>query len=174
MAENNEGKKPVYKKWWFWVIIVVVLACLSNPSAFKEGVQDGYEKGLNDNTTSTNSAETYTIVGEEIGEYGKKVVLNANTDMPAEKYLYKLPAGTYIVTTSFEKLANFYIVKDETTTEEGNNEYPEILDYVSEAYMLTNGENDFNGKASKSVEITLGEDESIQVIGTPTLVFSKK
>ena len=174
MIEKNEEKKPIYKKWWFWVIIVIVLACLSNPSAFKEGAQDGYKKGLNDNATLTNDAEIYTIVGEEIGEYGKKVILNANTDMPAEKYLYKLPAGTYVVTTNFEKLANFYIVKDEITTEEGNTEYPEVLNYVSEAYMLTNGDNDFNGKASKSVEITLGEDESIQVVGTQTIIFQKK
>lgn len=129
----------------------------------------------NDNSSnSSKQAVTYTITGETLGEYGKEVTLNQNSDMPTKKYLYKLPAGTYKATTSFNKMANFFIVKDETITVSNNTEYPEELNYVGEAYLLTAGDNDFNGHAKKEVTITLGEDESVQVVGTNTFVFEKQ
>lgn len=81
--------------------------------------------------------------------------------MPVEKRLYKLPAGKYRVTTTNEKLSSFYIVKDETGIEEGNTEYPETLVYVSEGYLLTCGDNNYNGTAQKEVTIEIASDESI-------------
>lgn len=174
--ESNEEKKPIYKKWWFWLIIVVVVIGMfgNTNDTINTTNTTNITNEITNEVIENTEKEVYTIKGEEIGEYGREVVLNANTDMPVTKYLYKLPAGTYIVTTDFEKMVSFYIVKDKTTTEEDNTEYPEVLDYVSEAYMLTNGDNDFNGHASKSVEITLGEDESISLVGTNTLILEKK
>ncbi|MDO4863166.1 MAG: hypothetical protein Q4A05_03250 [Ruminococcus sp.] len=112
---------------------------------------------------STSSEEkSIVITSGVLGEYGRVTVLNKDTDMPAEKYLYKLPAGNYTVTTTYQKLAAFYVVKDEIAMT-GSSEYPEELQYVSEGYMLTAGENDFNGTAKKIVEISLAEDESISI-----------
>ena len=72
---------------------------------------------VTDNKSAVNNP-TYTLTGETLGEYGREVVLNAETDMPVSKYLYKLPAGTYTVTTE-EKYAAFSVVKDEIGMEEG-------------------------------------------------------
>ena len=143
--------KKIYEKWYFWAIIIVIWIPL-----FLFFTQ----------------TKTYTLTGEQLGEYGREVILNKDTDMPVTKYLYKLPSGTYKVTTNNEKVSSFYIVKDELGTEES--EYPEILQYVSDAYMLTTGFNDLNGRAQKEVEITLNEDESIQIIGTDTIILEKK
>lgn len=120
----------------------------------------------------TKESVIYTITGEIEGEYGKKVVLNKNSDMPATKYLYKLPAGTYKVTTTFKKMVNFFIVKDQIKTTPGN-EYPEEIDVVGSGYMLTAGDDDFNGHAKKEVNITLKEDESIQIVGNNKFFFEK-
>ena len=120
------------------------------------------------------STEKYVLVGEELGEYGRKVILNENTYMPVEKYLYKLPAGTYTVTTTKEKVSCFSVVKDEIGIEEGNTDYPETLQYVGQQYLLTAGNDDFNGTVSKSVVVTLEEDESFQLVGTDVFVFEKE
>ena len=114
----------------------------------------------------------YTLTGKELGEYGKKVTLNANSDSPTDKYLYKIPAGTYKVTTTWEKVTNLWIVKDEVV-KTGDAPYEEELSYVGEAYWMTNGTNDLNGKAKKEVEITLKEDESILILDTETFIFEK-
>lgn len=130
-----------------------------------------------DNASTTDNKTkgtiTYTIIGELEGEYGKKVVLNKNSNMPVTKYLYKLPAGTYRVTTSFKKMASFFIVKDQIKTTLGN-EYPEELDVVGTGYLLTAGDYDFNGSAKKEVDITLKEDESIQIVGNNKFFFEKR
>ena len=130
-----------------------------------------------DNASTTDNKTkgtiTYTIIGELEGEYGKKVVLNKNSNMPVTKYLYKLPAGTYKVTTSFKKMASFFIVKDQIKTTPGN-EYPEEIDIVGTGYLLTAGDDDFNGRAKKEVDITLKEDESIQVVGNNKFFFEKR
>lgn len=128
----------------------------------------------NTDNVSDSKNEVYQIEGETLGEYGKKITLNANSDMPVDKYLYKLPEGTYKVTTTYEKVLNFYIVKDEILTDPNGGEYPESLDYVqNDAFVLTAGENDFNGYAKKEIEITLESDESIQLVGTGTLILEK-
>ena len=121
----------------------------------------------------TKGTITYTIVGDLEGEYGKKVVLNKNSDMPVTKYLYKLPAVTYKVTTSFNKMASFFIVKDQIKTTPGN-KYPEEIDAVGTGYLLTAGDDNFNGRAKKEVDITLKEDESIQVVGNNKFFFEKR
>ncbi len=165
---NNVLNKQLLKKWWFWVIVVVVLGLI------------GLATGSDDtNTTTGNTVNTstqaikYTIIGETLGKYGKEVTLNQNSDMPVKKYLYKLPAGTYKATTTFDKMASFFIVKDEIGLETNNNDYPETLNYVGEAHLLTAGDNDFNGKAKKEVTVTLGEDESISVVSTNQFTFEK-
>lgn len=103
----------------------------------------------------------YELSGATLGEYGTVVVLNKDTDMPVEKNLYKLPAGKYKVTTTNSKLTSFFIVKDEVGIEEGNDDYPETLQYVGEEYDLTAGTNDFGGRAKKEVTIEIASDESI-------------
>jgi len=148
----KEKLKILSKKWWFWVIVILLVI------------------GMFGGTESEDSQIKYTLTGEQLGEYGKKVVLNENSDMPVTKYLYKLPEGTYNVTTTFEKVASFYIVKDETINT-GVGEYPEELNYVGEVYLLTNGN---NNNAKKNVEISVKSDESILIVGTNTFTFEKK
>ena len=108
-------------------------------------------------------AKVYELSGADLGEYGTAVVLNESTDMPVEKRLYKLPAGKYKVTTTNKKVSSFFIVKDKVGVEDGNDEYPETLVYVSEGYLLTAGDNDLNGHAQKEVTIEIASDESISL-----------
>lgn len=107
------------------------------------------------------AAKVYKLDGANLGDYGTTVILNEDTDMPVEKHLYKLPAGKYKATTTNDKLTTFWIVKDETTIEEGNDAYPEVLQYVGEEQDLTAGNNDFGGRAKKEVTVTIADDESI-------------
>lgn len=163
-----EKLKELSKKWWFWVIVVVLVFGII-------GMGSGETSNTNENDTNKNETKQtvkYELTGEELGEYGKEVILNKDTDMPAKKYLYKLPAGKYKATTTFEKMAAFWIVKDEVV-KTGTEAYPEELDYVSEQYSLTAGDNDFNGMAKKEVEFTLNDDESILLIGTNKFIFEK-
>jgi hypothetical protein len=121
---------------------------------------------------STSTAETITLVGEELGEYGREVVLNAKSDMPVSKFLYKIPAGKYQVTTDAKKVASFFVVKDEINNN-GDEKYPEELIPVSEGYNLTASPEDYDEKlAVPEVIIEVQEDESIQVVGKDTLFFT--
>lgn len=118
----------------------------------------------------------YRIVSDYLGDYGKDITLNANTDSPTTKRLYKIPSGTYEVSTETNKYATFFIVKDKVANN-GKAPYVEELEYVSSQYTLTNGENDLNGTAKKTVIITLNDDESIntQLGGSYyTLIFKKQ
>lgn len=105
--------------------------------------------------------ETYTIVGNELGDYGKVITLNATTDMPVDKYLYKLPAGQYRVHITSEYPTYIYIVKDEITTED--TDYPEVLEYVQGYQLMGTNGNDLNGNAVAEATFTLEEDESINI-----------
>lgn len=165
MAKDKAAKqkKPLYKKVWFWVVVVILV--LGLPGACST---ESADESAGDPESQKQEQEAapvvYTITGGETGEYGRVVTLNKDTDLPVDKYLYKLPAGTYKVTTTNEKMASFFIVKDEITIEEGNTDYPEILDYVSTTgYQLTAGEDDFNGHAKKEVVVTIAEDESVSI-----------
>ena len=151
-------KKPIYKKWWFWVIVVLLVFGL-----FGMGGNKDEEKATAENEDTV----TYELVGGEVGEYGTVITLNKDTDMPVDKYMYKLPAGDYTVTTTNQKVSAFYVAKDEIGQEEGNTEYPEILVPVTEEYMLTAGDDDLNGHAQKEVTISIKSDESI-VLPTET------
>ena len=117
----------------------------------------------------------YRIVSDYLGDYGKDIVLNANTDSPTTKRLYKIPSGTYEVSTETNKYATFFIVKDKVANN-GKAPYIEELEYVSSQYTLTNGSNDLNGTAKKSVIITLNDDESIntQLGGSYYVLIFKK
>lgn len=170
--------KQMFKKWWFWAIIIVMLGLISSVtdnSNTIETVQNQNGDTAQDDNSSSQRAIIYKIKGEVLGEYGKEVILNKDTDMPAKKYVYKIPAGSYRVTTTYGKMASFFIIKDPVITNSGDEEYPEELNYASEEpYFLTSGEDDFNGRAKKEMTITLSNDENIQVVGTEKLTFEKQ
>ncbi len=183
---KKKDLKPVIKygiiaiAWVFYLLIAFAGNTTDTKNDIKEmndsvTMTDAKESLDNSNQESTiNEAVTYRLVGEELGEYGKMVILNENTDLPVEKYLYKLPAGTYTVTTTNEKMASFFIVKDEIGIDEENTDYPEILQYVGQGYLLTAGENDYNGNAKKNVTVTLADDECFQLIGKDVFLFEKQ
>ena len=174
----EKGKKPIYKKWWFWAIVIFLIFALfggnskkDNPPT-KNNQMNSFNESITETSDSNSNKKTYTLTGENIGEYGKKVILNQNSDMPVEKYIYKIPAGSYKVTTTSNKISSFYIVKDEIS-HSGTETYPEELNYVGEGYLLTNGSSNLNGKAQKSVEITINEDESISIVSNDTFNFEE-
>ena len=155
-----------------WVLYLVI-GFASNAANDTPAVIDQTQQTEQTQQTKTATGK-YVLVGEELGEYGKKIVLNENTDMPVDKFLYKLPAGEYKVSTTKDKVASFFIVKDEIGREEGNSEYPDVLQYVGEGYRITAGDDDFNGTVKKSVTVTLHEDESFQLVGTDEFIFEKQ
>lgn len=126
-------------------------------------------------TTTTKATKKYEITGGELGDYGKSIVLNQNTDSPVTKYLYKLPAGKYKVVTTTEKVAAFSIVKDQIGIESGNEQYPETLQYSGEMaqYRLTAGDDNFNGTVKKEYSITVSADESIEIAENDSLIFEE-
>lgn len=168
---NREKKKA--PKWAIvlvllvWIFIIICATNLSDNSTTQNNVQ------LNSISDIAEEKEIYNIIGEEIGKYGKKVILNANTDSPTEKYLYKIPSGTYQVTTTDLKYSTFWIVKD-NIVKTGTEQYPEELEYVGEQQMLTANNDNLNGQAKKVIEITINDDESIQTVGKSVLTFEKK
>lgn len=162
--EKDGEKKPFFKKAWFWVVVVILVLGVFGSGGESDSAaepESGTDQQVQEQSQS-NEDLVYTITGGST-LHGTVVTLNADTDMPVDKYLYKLPAGTYKVTTTNEKMAAFSIVKDEITIEEGNTEYPETLNYVSDQYLMTAGEDDFNGHAVKELTVTIGEDESISI-----------
>ena len=114
----------------------------------------------------------YSVKGGETGEYGKVITLNANTDAPAVKYLYKFPSGTYTVTTDAEKVINISVVKDQVANT-GTAPYTEELNYVTSPQNLTGSDN-MGSLAVKEYEITLNDDESVLINGNATVTFTKK
>lgn len=117
--------------------------------------------------------ETIKLTGGELGDYGRIVKLNEKSDSPVDKFLYKIPAGNYKVTTDFNKVVVLYIVKDEVQNT-GSGNYPEELAYVGDGYKLSaDKKNIKNGIAAGEAEITVGEDESILLVNTATIFLEK-
>lgn len=167
--------KKLIKKWWFWLIVGIVLLGVLGV-IFGDTEEPTVDPNSGNNTVEKEDDSNklkYVITGEELGDYGRKVVLNANTDAPATKYLYKLPAGKYKATTTYKKICTFWIVKD-NVVRTGSDEYPEELSYVSEQYTLTAGEDTLNGYAKYEVEFEVKEDESVLINGNATYTFTEK
>lgn len=155
MDDAKVDKKPFYKKAWFWIVaglLVIAGIGAANPS----------QPAANESQEQQSSA-TYTITGGVLGQYGKEVVLNASTDMPTKKYLYKLPAGSYTVEISSGKSAQVGIVKD-ATVQTGSAPYTEELSYSSSVVV-------FSGEKK---DITVSEDESVLVLDGDSIVVMKK
>ena len=157
-----------------WIILTIIGAVMPKDETPAEA--ENTSVSVSETAAGANNP-VYTLTGETLGDYGREVVLNENTDMPVSKFLYKLPAGTYVASTE-DEYAVFSIVKDEIGIEEGNEEYPEALQYAGNGgqYQLTSGDNatnDLNGNAETSVTVQLAEDESFQLVGTDTIIFEK-
>lgn len=72
------------------------------------------------------AALTIEIVGGEANEYSRNITLNADTDMPDERVVYFVPAGTYDVTNTSSRPDQFNVYTEEThITEEG---WEEVVD----------------------------------------------
>lgn len=190
----NNNLSPAKKKWAIFGIVIGVIGIIAYYNGYgnefaKNNVSQTYkpskiqqqnkkqdkkkDNGSNKEKPKKEDKLTYAIAGEKEGVYGRKIVLNKDSDFPVTKYLYKLPAGEYKVTTTNPKLATFFIAKDQTKIT-SDPKYPEELDYVGSSYMLTAGSDDFNGNAKKEVTITLKEDESVQTVGKDRLFFEKQ
>lgn len=97
-AENAEKvKKPIYKKWWFWVIIVLLVfgAFGGGGKSNKDATTDTTAEQTQEETSE--NADVITLTAGEVGEYGKEIVMNEDTDMAENLVVYYLPAGDYTV-----------------------------------------------------------------------------
>ena len=190
---NEEKKKKFYQKWWFWVVVIFLLIIIANPNSFKDGLQNSIQNNTINNTQTDNSSantenllsnttqdtttqsekQIFTFESEEVGEYGKMIVLNQNTDFPTPKYLYKLPSGTYKVTSTTNNTIGVSVVKDELTREDGD--YPEALNYVGEQSVISgNPQKIGTANIKESATITIGSDESVSLVGKGTISFEKQ
>lgn len=111
-------------------------------------------KVLNDNN-DLNYGKTYKIKGQELGQYGSKIILN---DDKNEKIIYKLPKGKYEASAESKETDGFFIIKDGILT---NKENKDSLQYVSKVSCKYR---------SKEI-ITLKEDESILIPKNDTSEF---
>ena len=192
-AQYDEERRKKNLKWWiigwifFFPIPLTILIWKSKWDKNKKIIATiilwgglliyGALNPSDTETSQTNLNEStnmkYTLIGGTLGQYGKKVTLNKDTDAPVTKYLYKIPTGTYTVTTTYKNLSEFWIVKDNVVNN-GTDKYPEELIYVGNAHDITDGDDDFNGRASKELTITISSDESVLINGTETLIFVAK
>ncbi|HFI0450079.1 TPA: hypothetical protein ACGOY4_000034 [Streptococcus suis] len=98
-------KKPFYKRIWFIVLVgLFVLSGLGRlAGSDKESTETSSSAVLESSQSSTaSSAETSTteaiiLIADELGQFGRKIVMNEGTDMPEELIVFYLPAGTYRV-----------------------------------------------------------------------------
>ena len=130
---------------------------------YDDNAETDEEKTEDNNVEYTEDNADIVLVAGELGDYGRVITLNANTDMADERYLYKIPAGKYKVVTTWSKLTSFGIVNDNNEIADDPDSDYEYMPHVGDDYSLTAGEDDFNGHAEKEVVITLGEDESIWI-----------
>ena len=162
---NN--KNEIFKKWWFWVLVVLVgipfiVGIFEGTADIITGNVTTETSNITNTVNSNDNKEIYTLKGGELGKYGKKVTLNANTDMPVDKFLYKIPAGKYKVTTDNNKTTSFFIVKDDIVQNK-DEKYSEELNIV-ESYLISSSDN---------IEIELKSDESIQIVDNDSIILEK-
>lgn len=179
-----KGRVPMKKFLLLVLCAVLMTMCLtacgdssSKPSNKSKSTTTTTQKNetssIETTTTAPKESKKYALKGGELGDFGKEVVLNKNTDMPTTKYLYKLPAGNYKATTELTSVAAFSIVKDAIGVDNNNPQYPEVLQYSGEVsqYRITAGDNDFNGTVKKEYTITLSADESILIMENDQITF---
>ena len=156
-----------------WIMFFIVAASSPDSSTTNTATTNNTESSKTDNDTRVFTA-TYVLEGGKTGDYGRIVTLNKDSDMPVDKYLYKVPAGKYVASTTNAKMSAFSIVKDAIAIDEDNGQYPEYLELVGQGqYLLTAGDNDFNGHATKQVEVQIAEDESISIPGDEDIILKK-
>ncbi|HFI0272286.1 TPA: hypothetical protein ACGO2R_000128 [Streptococcus suis] len=127
-------KKPFYKKNWFIALIVLFIIGLFMPkneeqknaevstqtTTSRSSTTDAVESSNTaENTTESASVESFILTAGDIGQYGKKIVMNEGTDMPEELVVFYLPSGDYQVKNvgNFPSQLNVYegFKRDETT-----------------------------------------------------------
>lgn len=162
--KKNNSKSPFYKKWWFITLVaLILLGIIGGTNNKNNGTNENQNNNQETEQQSIELGNKYILNYNDLDKYGKIITLNADSDMPTEKRLFKIPAGKYKVTTSNPKYSAFWIVKDETVLEE-DNDYPEVLQYVGGQYMLTTSDDNLNDHASKEVIVTIASDESILLL----------
>lgn len=76
-ATKNNGKKPIFKKWWFWVIIVVILAAIFGNTGAKDGVEDGAKDAINSTEQQSDKTQDESTAKDDISF----VVTNVTNDV---------------------------------------------------------------------------------------------
>ena len=156
-----KNAKPIFKKWWFWLIVIIGISSLGNntDSATAPVETTPVTEAVVETTSATEVvvAETevsiapIVLIAGEAGEYGELFTLNKDTEFEETYYIYRIPAGTYIVTNVGEYMNQFNVYSDEIhVTEEGWEEPAEVI-YVK---LLDVGASDtFNIADGQYIEI---------------------
>ncbi|HFR3836756.1 TPA: hypothetical protein ACHWCB_000081 [Streptococcus suis] len=98
-------KKPFYKRVWFIVLVgLFVLGGLGKLAGSDKELTDTSSSSVLESSQSSTSSSTeastteaITLVANELGQFGKRIVMNEGTDMSEELIVFYLPAGTYQV-----------------------------------------------------------------------------
>ena len=187
--ENNQQKKKRGCLWWIGLLVVVVFGWnfLSN---FVDGFISGYNSAKyqdenppetqeqnesvgNQDTENTKDTEntdvepspsniSFTITAGQQGECGKLITYNAGTEFAEEFFAYYVPAGTYEVTNNTKYMTQVNVYSDEKTVNEDGWEEP------AEVYVVQLID------AGKTAEITVGENQHIEVTEPTVLELSLK
>lgn len=76
--------------------------------AVQEDKTSSDEVGDNEDSLSSDNKLSF-ILGEEIGEYGKEVTLNAGTEFEENEIMFYIPAGSYTVTNNSSAAAQLTV-----------------------------------------------------------------
>lgn len=87
MSNQNEGKKPVYKKWWFWLIIVLVVLVIAGSSGSEDNTNTSKTTLNSNNETSEPNTNNENNSTEEKSSYSVGEIYEDNNI--AIKYVAK-------------------------------------------------------------------------------------
>lgn len=157
-AQNSNGKKPVFKRWWFWVIIGVILIGIGG--AANQGGNNA--KKVGENSSSSQEQKTEFKVGDVIAYDGKEITVKsvernwtAEYSKPNDGKEY-VKVNIYIENKSDEKIS--YNVYD-WELQDSNGDVKSQTFVIGNDNNLGSGELIKGGKKSGSIvfEVTKGD-----------------
>ena len=92
--KTSKVNKPIFKRWWFWLIIVLIVIAIFTPTT-------NSTTGTSQQPTITEkpveAALSFVLMDNELGDYGREVVLNKETEFEEHEIAYYIPSGIYTV-----------------------------------------------------------------------------
>ena len=144
--------KKILKGIGIFFVAMIVLGAL-----FGGDKQNTEEPTNSESAEQTEEALTISLNADEIGEYGKEIILNEGTDSEIKVIAYYVPVGKYDVTNDGQYTAQVNVYGDNIqTTEEGWEEFE-----VGSIVLVGPG---------KTVEIEVKDNHQFVRIVSPTMI----